>query len=95
MQSVLQDQIQRASCLNILINTVVIWNTVYLQKAIEYKKENGGLDESLLTHISPLNWNHIQLYGRYYYKAESSLDKNQFRQLRVYSDDESIIQEEE
>lgn len=91
----LQDQMQRASCLNILINTVVIWNTVYLQKAIEYKKGSGGLDESLLTHISPLNWNHIQLYGRYYYKAESSLDKNQFRQLRVFSDDESQVQEEE
>ena len=91
----LQDQMQRASCLNILINTVVIWNTVYLQKAIEYKKENGGLDDSLLTHISPLNWNHIQLYGRYYYKAESSLDKNQFRQLRVFSDEENLLQEEE
>ena len=34
----LQDQLQRASALNILINAISIWNTVYLEKAIEYKR---------------------------------------------------------
>lgn len=33
----LQDQLQRASALNILINAISIWNTVYLEKAVEYK----------------------------------------------------------
>lgn len=32
----LQVQLQRASALNILINVISIWNTVYLEKAIEY-----------------------------------------------------------
>ncbi len=39
----LQDQLQRASALNIIINAISIWNTVYLTKAIKYKKENGVL----------------------------------------------------
>jgi len=34
----LQDQLQRASALNILINPISIWNTTYLQKAIEHLK---------------------------------------------------------
>ena len=50
----LQDQLQRASALNILINAISIWNTVYLEKAVEYQKKHKGIDENLLKHISPL-----------------------------------------
>ncbi len=39
----LQDQLQRASALNIIINAISIWNTVYLTKAIEYKKRERCL----------------------------------------------------
>ena len=91
----IRDQMQRASCLNILLNIVVIWNTVYLQKAIEYKREIGGIDETLLPHISPLNWTHVQLYGRYFFKPESSLKDNQYRDLRTLTeDDEGQIHDE-
>lgn len=34
----LQDQLQRASALNILINAISIWNTTYLQKVIDHLK---------------------------------------------------------
>jgi len=34
----LQDQLQRASALNILINALSVWNTAYLQKAIDHLK---------------------------------------------------------
>lgn len=30
--------LQRASALNIIINAINIWNTLYLEKAIEYRK---------------------------------------------------------
>lgn len=55
----LQDQLQRASALNILINAISVWNTVYLQRAIEYMKSKNDLDEILIKHISPLGWAHI------------------------------------
>ena len=48
----LQDQLQRASALNILINAISIWNTVYLEKAVEDQKKYKGIDENLLKHIS-------------------------------------------
>lgn len=53
----LRDQLQRASALNILINAISVWNTVYLSKATEHKKEVGDLQKDLLNHISPLGWN--------------------------------------
>lgn len=86
----LQEQLQRASCLNILLNVVVIWNTVYLSRAIEHKRRLSGFDDTLIQHISPLNWNHIQLYGRYYFNEASSLEAEQYRELRLQdrSDDD-------
>lgn len=35
----IQHQLKRASALNIIINTLSIWNTLYLSIAIEHKKD--------------------------------------------------------
>ena len=66
-----------------LVNVVVIWNTVYLTRTIDHKRQTAGLDNSQLKHISPLNWNHIQLYGKYCFNESSSLDVDQYRELRL------------
>lgn len=79
----LQDQLQRASALNILINAISIWNTVYLEKAIAYQKEHGGIDENLLKHVSPLNWSHINFLGEYAFSPQMSLGINEYRDLKI------------
>ncbi|MGM0715029.1 Tn3 family transposase [Brevibacillus parabrevis] len=61
----LQDQLQRASALNILINTISVWNTVYLGKATDLLRSKGALREDLLMHMSPLGWEHINFLGEY------------------------------
>ncbi|QSW21480.1 Tn3 family transposase [Clostridium gasigenes] len=61
----LQEQLQSASALNIIINAITIWNCVYLNKAIDHLKCNSGFDESLLNNISPLGWKHINFLGEY------------------------------
>jgi len=72
----LQDQLQRASALNILINAISIWNTVYLSEAIKVLRDRDGFNEDLLKHISPLGWEHINFLGEYRFntKGFSSLD---------------------
>ena len=79
----LQDQLQRASALNILINAISIWNTVYLEKAVEYQKKHKGIDENLLKHISPLNWSHINFLGEYSFQSNMALGLNEYRPLKV------------
>ncbi|KJD43607.1 hypothetical protein QD47_21665 [Paenibacillus terrae] len=61
----LKDQLQRASALNILINAISVWNTVYLTQATEFRKSSKQLNEELLKHISPLGWEHINILGEY------------------------------
>ncbi len=80
----LQDQLQRASALNILINAISIWNTTYLQKAINYlKRNNEVIDESLIKHISPLAWEHINFLGDYNFEMTNNLESDELRPLNI------------
>lgn len=76
----LQDQLQRASALNLIINAISIWNTVYLSQAIEHMKKIGKHREELLPHISPLGWEHINFLGEYNFTVSNS---HSFRPLRT------------
>lgn len=78
----LQDQLQRASALNILINAISIWNTVYLAKAADYRKEKGQLNEELLNHISPLGWEHINFLGEYKFDVKQVTTLQSLRPLK-------------
>lgn len=62
----MQSQLQKASALNLIINAINIWNTLYLEKAINYKESIGEyIDYNLISHISPLGWEHINMLGEY------------------------------
>jgi TnpA family transposase len=59
-----ENQRYRASGLNLVVAAIILWNTVYLERAIRCLKEHGlSLDENLLQHLSPLAWEHINLTG--------------------------------
>ena len=67
----IQGQLQRATALSIIINSITLWNTMYLPKAVEKLKEKEGVDESLLRHVSPLGWEHINFIGQYNFDDSS------------------------
>lgn len=54
-EKTLKEQLQKSSALNIIINARSVWNTVYLEKAVEYLRERNALNEEMLTYISPLD----------------------------------------
>jgi TnpA family transposase len=79
----LQDQLQRASSLNLIINAISIWNTVYLSQAIDHFKTKGKYQEELLSHISPLGWEHINFLGEYSFIPEILNSIDSLRPLRI------------
>jgi hypothetical protein len=79
----LQDQLQRASALNIIINVISVWNTAYLQKAIEHLKHTSSIDESLVEHIAPLGWEHINFLGEYKFEFRSIHESDDLRPLNL------------
>lgn len=69
-------------CLNLLINMVIIWNTVYMAEVLEQLKQEGlEINEEDLKHISPARREHINPYGKYQFDLSNPL-KGRLRPLR-------------
>jgi TnpA family transposase len=50
-----ENQRYRASGLNLVVAAIVLWNTVYLERAIEALRQDGcSIQNSLLQHLSPV-----------------------------------------
>ena len=77
-----EQQRYRASGLNLLTAAIVLWNTVYLQRATDALRGNSQpLDDTLLQYLSPLGWEHINLTGDYHW-SRSTPKAGKFRPLR-------------
>jgi TnpA family transposase len=80
-----ENQRYRASGLNLVVAAIALWNTVYLERAVQKLKSQGyPVDDTLLGHISPLAWEHINLTGDYVWRQSKRVEKGKFRALRPY-----------
>ena len=60
------------------------WNTLYLEKAISYKESIGEyIDYNLISHISPLGWEHINMLGEYTFNLNELETKELHRPLNI------------
>jgi TnpA family transposase len=79
-----EQQRYRASGLNLVTAAIVLWNTVYLEKAVEKLRElDKPVDDALLQYLSPLGWEHINLTGDYIWRQNRKIEEGQFRPLRT------------
>ena len=73
----------RASGLNLVVNAIILWNTVYLSRAVDYIRSQGIIiPEELLSSVSPLPWGHISLTGDYLWNEIDHL-LERYRPLRT------------
>jgi len=81
-----ENQRHRASGLNLLCAAIILWNTVYLQRAVEavrgHTEDAEDFDDTLLPHLSPLGWEHINLTGDYSWNPHALPKPGHFRPLR-------------
>ncbi len=79
-----EQQRYRASGLNLVTAAIVLWNTVYLERATQGLVEAGKpVDGELLQFLSPLGWEHINLTGDYVWRQSRRLENGKFRPLRM------------
>jgi TnpA family transposase len=77
-----EQQRYRASGLNLVTAAIVLWNTVYLERATNAIREiTPDFDENLLQHLSPVGWEHINLTGDYVWKIAKT-GAGKFKSLR-------------
>jgi TnpA family transposase len=77
-------QQHRASGLALVTAAIALWNTAYLGRALDVLRQRGEtVPETLLAHLAPVGWQHINLTGDYLWSVDPSFDPNQFRPFRT------------
>ena len=72
----------RASSTMLLVATLSVWNTVYLDKVVNTLRANGEeISDEHLAHVSPLGWQHINLLGRYEFDLNRAYPLHALRPL--------------
>jgi hypothetical protein len=72
-----------ASDLNLITAAIVLWNTVYIERAVNALRDQGQeINDDHLQYLSPLDWEHINLTGDYLWKSDVKMGNGKFRLLR-------------
>jgi len=74
-----ENQLYRASGLNLLVAAIILWNTTYLQRAVDHLRDQGQHPvPGDLAHLSPLGWEHINLTGDYHWRHRQASAQTDF-----------------
>ena len=80
-----ENQRYRASGLNLIVPAIILWNTVYLERAIVALGKHGtAIEDESLARLSPIGWEHINLTGDHTWQGAGRLRKGSFRPLRPF-----------
>jgi hypothetical protein len=78
-----EGQANQAGCLNLLTNAVIVWNTVYMQAALDaIRREGYPVEEEDLTHLWPIRFAHVYRYGKYEFNVEAARRRTGLRPLK-------------
>ena len=78
-----EDQANHASCLNLVTNAVIVWNTVYMGALIDRLRAKGErIASEDLVHLSPARYDHINPYGRYQFRVDHWAGKKPLRPIK-------------
>ena len=76
-------QANQASCLNLVTNAGIVWNTVYMAAALDQLRTEGRtINEADVLHLSPTRFEHINSYGKYRFNVDQELRRHGLRPLR-------------
>src|SRR3954470_6000674 len=80
-------QQHRAGGLALVVAAIILWNTVYMERAIGALRAWGEhIPDDLLSHLAPLGWQHINLTGDYLWDANQRPGTEGYRPLRALPD---------
>ncbi len=82
-----EGQEDQLGALGLVVNMIVLWNTLYMQAAIDQLRAEGYpvLDEDI-PHLNPHVHDHINMLGRYSFSIPESVSRGELRPLRNPSD---------
>jgi len=78
-----EGQEDQLGALGLVVNMIVLWNTLYMNKTVEYlKTTNMEVRDEDLRRITPLGFKHIRFLGRYDFTLRARPEAGGLRPLR-------------
>ena len=79
------DPDQHAACLTLILNAIIVWNTRYIQAALDDIRRSRPelVTDQALARLAPVLHAHINPYGRYRFDLASAPEPGQLRPLNA------------
>lgn len=78
-----EGQEDQLGALGLVVNVIILWNTIYMDLALEHlRKEGHPVRDEDAARLSPLIHEHINLLGRYSFAVPEGVARGELRPLR-------------
>ena len=78
-----EGQEDQLGALGLVVNIIVLWNTIYMDAALkQLEKEGYPIRPEDVARLSPLGFEHVNLLGRYAFSLPESVIRGELRPLR-------------
>lgn len=84
-----EGQEDQLGALGLVTNAVVLWNTLYMQEALNWMRDNGeNTGDEDIARLSPLMHGHINMLGHYTFTLPEDILKGELRPLNLIKNNE-------
>ncbi|KNY27684.1 Tn3 family transposase [Pseudobacteroides cellulosolvens] len=81
-QNYREGQEDQLGALGLIVNAIVIWNTRYMESALEVIRDRGNiLEYEDIPRLSPLGYEHINIVGKYSFNLSETVANGKLRPL--------------
>ncbi len=84
-----EGQEEQLGALGLVVNAMVLWNTLYMNRALEEMRGRGmKIVPEDIERLSPLGYDHINFLGRYTFSLSDEIRQGAFHPLRELEETE-------
>ena len=76
--------------LGLVVNAIVLWNTIYMHEALESLRADMKIDDADIARMSPLGHGHLNFLGSYSFALDDEVRSGHLRPLRNPEEYEQI-----
>ena len=78
-----EGQEDQLGALGLVVNAIILWNTIYMDAAIdELRQEGFDVRDEDVARLSPLSHGHLNVLGRYAFTLPETVARGELRPLR-------------
>lgn len=91
-----EGQEEQLNALGLVVNAVILWNTIYMDRALEEMRQRGmAILPEDVARLSPIGHEHVNVYGKYSFQLSESIQQGAFHPLRELDETESLEEDQE